>query len=200
MEDVMNRRIDMLIAFRGCALVALAAVIAPGAFAQPAPQVITVQNLADSGPGSLRQAIATANASANRTTIRFASGLSGTILLTSGELRISAGISISGPGADSLTISGNNASRVFTIATAATAAAGVAIDSVRITNGRAQGMGGGIYVQGAALTLSRVVISNNVVAGPWAGSARAAACMPMPARSRLATAPSAAIKLWAATA
>jgi hypothetical protein len=38
----MNRRIDQLIALQGCALVALAATMTPGAFAQPAPtQVIT---------------------------------------------------------------------------------------------------------------------------------------------------------------
>jgi hypothetical protein len=89
--------------------------ILPATFAQPAPtQVITVTNLADSGPGSIRQAIAAANAG-QEGEVRFAKGLAGVIVLTSGELRITANVAIIGPGADTLTISGNNMSRVFTI-------------------------------------------------------------------------------------
>ena len=114
-------------------MVALAAAaIAPSVFAQATPPVITVANLADSGPGSLRQAIVTANSNRNRTTIRFAPGLACAILLTSGELRITSSMAISGPGADAVTISGNNASRVFHIESTAASAAGAPIGVTKI--------------------------------------------------------------------
>ena len=58
---------------------------------------ITVTNTNDSGPGSLRQALAEAN---DGDTITFA--VTGTIGLTSGELLVGKSITISGPGADSL--------------------------------------------------------------------------------------------------
>jgi len=61
--------------------------------------IITVTNTNDSGPGSLRQALADAN---DGDTINFA--VTGTIGLTSGELLVSRSITISGPGAASLTV------------------------------------------------------------------------------------------------
>ena len=74
-----------------------------------------VTNLGDSGQGSLRQAIEDANADSRRDRIRFVSGLTGTITLTSGELVISGDLRIVGPGADVLAVSGNQASRVMLI-------------------------------------------------------------------------------------
>jgi hypothetical protein len=75
-----------------------------------ADQVIVVNNL-DSGPGSLRQAIQTAN-SIGGGTITF-SNVTGLITLTSGELVVTQNVSILGPGRDVLAVSGNSASRVF---------------------------------------------------------------------------------------
>ena len=66
---------------------------------------LTVVNLLDSGPGSLRDAVATANSSPGADTIKFASGLKGTIALSS-ELAITDDVTISGPGAGRLTVSG----------------------------------------------------------------------------------------------
>src|ERR1041384_1801351 len=60
---------------------------------------ITVTNTNDSGPGSLRQALADVN---DGDTINF--GVSGTIALTSGELVIDKDITISGPGQNLLTV------------------------------------------------------------------------------------------------
>src|SRR5262249_46384430 len=71
--------------------------------------IIVVTNTNDSGPGSLRQALADAN---DGDTID-ATGVSGTILLTSGELEITHGVTINGPGAASLAVNGNANSRVF---------------------------------------------------------------------------------------
>src|SRR6266567_2863543 len=62
---------------------------------------ITVTNTNDSGVGSLRQAIADAN---DGDTIHF--GITGTITLTTGELLVDKSVTISGPGAASLTVDG----------------------------------------------------------------------------------------------
>src|SRR5438874_555205 len=61
---------------------------------------ILVTNTGDSGPGSLRQAIATA---ATRDAISFA--VSGSITLTNGELLITKDLRIAGPGSANLAIS-----------------------------------------------------------------------------------------------
>src|SRR5882724_7197507 len=73
---------------------------------------ITVSNTADDGAGSLRRALAS---SANGDTID-ATGVSGTITLTSGELLITNDLSINGPGPANLAINGgfpNTTNRVF---------------------------------------------------------------------------------------
>jgi len=71
---------------------------------------ISVTNKNDSGPGSLRRALAIAN---NGDTITFA--VTGTITLTSGGLLIGKNVAISGPGNDRLSIDGNQALLVFGI-------------------------------------------------------------------------------------
>src|SRR5262245_21209355 len=72
---------------------------------------ITVTPTADSGPGTLRAALVGA---ANGDTID-ASGVTGTILLTSGELLVANNVTILGPGPTNLFVNGNAASRVFHI-------------------------------------------------------------------------------------
>ena len=63
---------------------------------------IIVTNSNDSGPGSLRGAIATAG---DGDTIQFDPALKGqAIMLTSGELFVNNNITISGPGANMLTV------------------------------------------------------------------------------------------------
>jgi hypothetical protein len=116
----------------------------------------TVLNNLDSGAGSLRAAIAAANP-AGGDTIDFAPGLAGqTITLTSGELLLDRSLTINGPGADQLAVSGNNASGVFFI-TAGT----VALSGLTITGGHASS-GGGIQVgQGNTVTIQDCTIANN---------------------------------------
>jgi hypothetical protein len=63
----------------------------------------TVTNLRDSGPGSLRDAIAT---TPDGGTVDFQPGLRGAISLTSGEVLINKDLMIEGPGASVITLSG----------------------------------------------------------------------------------------------
>ena len=121
---------------------------------------ILVTSSADNGPGTLRAAITAAN---NGDAIAFALNLPATITLITGELLITKSITISGPGSGSLTISGNNSSRVFNIGTSNT----VNISGVRIADGVADGggVGAGIYVDTATLTLTNCAVHNNHASG-----------------------------------
>jgi hypothetical protein len=120
-----------------------------------------VRNLADSGPGSLRQAILDANANPGPDVIRFApAAREGTIVLTGGQLDITDNLTIDGPGDDRLAVSGNDVSRVFQISLGVAAS----IDGLTVTHGHALLRGGGILNDGA-LTLSHAVVSDNQVVG-----------------------------------
>jgi hypothetical protein len=126
---------------------------------------IAVLNTNDSGPGSLRQVIAMAGPGSTVTFL-----VSGIITLTSGELLITNDLTIPGPGAANLAISGNHASRVFGIGSNAL----VSISGLTIRDGHAAdgyrgyngfdggngGNGGGIYNQGA-LNLSACALTDS---------------------------------------
>ena len=118
----------------------------------------TVTNTNDSGAGSLRQAIADATSG---DTIDFSLTYPATITLTSGELAINKDLTIDGPGAGSLSISGNNAYRVFSIA----AGTAVTITGATIRDGNAT-TGGGIYSQGTLVLSNTDVVSNTAT---WLG-------------------------------
>src|SRR5881275_1035910 len=117
---------------------------------------ITVTNTNDSGPGSLRQALADAS---DGDTIMFA--VTGTIQLTSGELVIDNSITISGPGADSLTIFPNTF-RIFHVMPGPT----VTIAGLTIGGGFVQfDFGGGILNDHATLTLTNCAVDTNEAFG-----------------------------------
>ena len=115
---------------------------------------ITVTNTNDSGPGSLRHALADAN---DGETITFA--VTGTIGLTSGELLVDKSVTISGPGTANLAVDGNANSRVFHIGSGKT----VSISGLTITNGNgASGNGGGgILNDHATLTIDNCAVQNS---------------------------------------
>src|SRR5436305_3230706 len=80
------------------------------------PSTFTVVNLDDHGTGSLRQAVLAANQHPGADVIQFQVGLTGTITLTGGPVKITGSVTVTGPGADQLAVSGNNTSGVFTVA------------------------------------------------------------------------------------
>ncbi len=117
----------------------------------------------DSGPGSLRQAIHDACVGDNITFDM--TQVTSPITLTSGELAINKGLTITGP--NTLTISGNNLSRIFNInASAAT----VSISGLTLRDGKpvGGGFGGGAILiengaSAGAVNLTGLTITNNDV-------------------------------------
>ena len=136
---------------------------------------MSVVNLYDSGPGSLRQAIIDANDAAGHDTIEFARELEGTIGLTSGQLEITDDLTIEGPGQNELTVSGNDLSRVFDIANADVAIRELTISDGFGTDGLVvwgSGGGAGIRVTQGSLHLDDVHLENNrIVDSVFAGGA-----------------------------
>jgi hypothetical protein len=120
---------------------------------------IIVTNTNDSGPGSLRQALADTN---DGDTID-ATSISGVITLTSGQLQVDKSMTINGAGADRLAIDANMASRIFQIGLGQTGET-VTISGLTIRN--AQGnFGGGIFIT----TDATATIINCSVSGSSAG-------------------------------
>jgi hypothetical protein len=124
------------------------------------PSTFTVKNLADSGADSLRAAVIAANSNPGNDVIKFTGGLHGTVVLTSGELVLTDGLRIGGPGANRLVVSGNDASRVFQIGSGVP----VGIDGLTVAHGHAAGQGGGIFNAGI-LTVSDSILSDNTAVG-----------------------------------
>ena len=77
--------------------------------AKAGPCTNTVSNTLDSGPGSLRDALANAT---NFETITFCPTVTGTIVLTNGELVVTNSVTILGPGPGLLAVNGNSASPI----------------------------------------------------------------------------------------
>ncbi len=98
---------------------------------------VTVTTTADTGAGSLRDAV---TAAGSGDTINFA--VAGTITLTSGQILLPANLSIVGPGANNLTIE-STASRVFEISSGATVAiAGLTLNGTETAADGTQGSNG----------------------------------------------------------
>jgi hypothetical protein len=115
----------------------------------------TVINTNDAGAGSLRNAAASAAAG---DTIAFnLTGCPCVITLTGGQITLNKNLTINGPGAETLTVSGNNTSRVFFITGSANV---VTINGLTVANGSSPGNGGGIS-NDAVLSLNNAVVRNS---------------------------------------
>ena len=141
--------------------------------------VFNVTTNADNGAGSLRQAIADANAAAGPDAITFDASLSGsTITLTSGEMLISDSVDIQGPGAAGLTVDANEASRVFYVYNPSPVPVDVTISGLTLANGFSSvpgdppaSAGGAIRSIGENLTLDGMRVENSIAAGAGGGVA-----------------------------
>src|SRR5215211_5716204 len=166
------------------AALAASVVIAAVVLASPAwAASLTVTNNADSGAGSLRQAIIDANATTGvADTINFDLGSAATITLTSSLPPITdgAGLTIDGGSAD-ITISGDNQYHVFEVGSGAkltlstltvahsTAFRGggihnsgtLEVSNSTLSDNRAGGAGGGIYNLAGTVTVSNSTLSGN---------------------------------------
>jgi hypothetical protein len=123
----------------------------------------TVSNLADSGPNSLRQAVLDANAAPGADEIAFAPGLTGTIMLTSGEIPITDPLAIGGPGAAVLTVDAGYHSRIFHVENTAVAVPiDVTLSGLTLTRGSTiTGAGGAVFADSENLTILNSVISDS---------------------------------------
>jgi hypothetical protein len=123
----------------------------------------TVTNCGDSGPGSLRAAVAVANPG-DTVTFSVSCPVGTPIALTSGPIDITTDLTIAGPGAANLVVSGSNSSQVFVVDAGVTATiSGITIEDGAANSGCGAGCfssGGGIENLGT-LTVNSSVLSDN---------------------------------------
>jgi beta-glucanase (GH16 family) len=128
---------------------------------EPLPDELAVTTLADSGEGSLREALSRI---ADGGTITFDPALAGeTITLTSGQLTNARSVVLDASDAPGVILSGGGSSRVFQVAAGTT----VSMNDLVIADGVAAPQGGGVLNNGT-LHLDRVVVRDNTqdAAGP----------------------------------
>ena len=149
-----------------------------GAFEQVLPVNLVVDTLVDEADGdyragdlSLREAIGFANAVAGADEIVFAGGLSGTILLTEGQLEITESATVTGPGALQLTLEAfdptpsddnGDGDRIFLIDDGTANQQDVSISGLTLTGGDVNSGGGAIFSL-EHLTMVRSRITGNTV-------------------------------------
>ncbi len=133
----------------------------------------TVTNINDSGAGSLRQAVLDANVTATADTIVFDASFNTprtiTLLTTieiSPSFALNDTLTITGPGANLLTISGNNATQLFRMIVGDTAS----FSGMRMTGGNGVFLGsllsnGGAILSDGSLTLTNMIFTNNTSQG-----------------------------------
>ena len=145
------RLIPRLAAASFVGLATMAVVVLPNGIASAATQTVT--NCNNSGAGSLRHAVAGARP---KSKISFAlSPACSVITLTTGAIDIATSLTIKGPGASALGVSGNEASGVLQIAPAVTAT----VSGIIIEDGSSD-TGGGIDNSGT-LNLNASTVTGN---------------------------------------
>ena len=165
----MNHRAARLLT--GALAIVLLPFTGPVSSAQAVGTTLIVTTTADSGAGSLREAITLAQVTADDDTITFdptvfASGSLHTITLASTLPTISKPLTIAGPGQNVLAISGNDTVRVFFIDQGNNTAPGVRVSMSDLTvthgwPGSAGEDGGAIRAKRCQLTITRVTVSHS---------------------------------------
>lgn len=149
-----------------------------------------VTNTGDAGAGSLRNAIACANAKPGLQTITFDLGTGNRTILLESEIEITDEVGITGPEDLSVSLSGQNSSRIFTVS--GSGSGFVLIANLRLQDGFSgkdggalsamdgvdvrvrgcefidnfsDGGGGAIYLEKASLTLRNSTLTNNYATG-----------------------------------
>jgi hypothetical protein len=169
-----NSQIDSGISEMRFAVIAVLVLAATTMSAHAA--TITVTNTNDSGPGSLRQALAVAH---NGDRITFT--VSGVITLTSGGLLVTTNVTISGPGPNQLAVDGNQALFVFGVFPQRTVSiSGLSIRDAQVgvynnqgtlsvsncvLSGNSTGLDNNAGQGGASMTVANSIISNNSATG-----------------------------------
>jgi hypothetical protein len=136
------------------------------------PSTFTVESTADGGSaGTLRWAIDQANAGGEADTIVFSNlfNTPQTITLTKGPLILTdtATTTITGPGANALTVNGGGSSGVFEIRGGSAALSGLTI------SGGTALVGGGLYNRGGTATLTNCYVTDNAATVDGGGLANA---------------------------
>lgn len=163
------------IAVAGATATALMGLAAPAS-----AQILTVTSVADTGSGTLREAITMGNVTPGADVIQL--DVSGVITLASPLPTITdtAGLTVTGPGAHVLKISGDNTVRILTVDGGALHLTGVTLSDGSATGaaghagggggGGAAGLGGALYVAAGSASLSHVDLAGNAaVGGPGGG-------------------------------
>lgn len=145
--------------------VGVAAAVGATALGAGAANAVTFEVTNDdaTGPGSLRAAITAANATPAADVVTFAPTLSGTIVLNGSEITITEPLDIQGPGADVLSVDGDNASQIFDIDGDAMAGVRmpVTISGLTLTGGNTGSSGGAIYGEFTNFTLRDSLVTGN---------------------------------------
>jgi beta-glucanase (GH16 family) len=126
---------------------------------QSCPDEVTVSSAADSGPGSLREAL---GAVCRDGTVRFAPALAGQTVALGSELTVSRDVTIDGAGAPGLRLSGADTFRVLVVEGGASAT----VRNLTIGEGYGYQLGGAMIVNGQAL-LDRVTVENSRTNGEF---------------------------------
>jgi predicted outer membrane repeat protein len=120
---------------------------------------ITITNPADNGPGSLRAGIGVAAAG---DVIQFDPALNGQVILLATQISITRELRIEGPGADKITISGGNRTRIFF------ATAPLTLSGVNLKNGL--GDGAALYVLRTRANVAGCTFTDNAAPNGLGGA------------------------------
>jgi len=153
-----------------CALLLAMGLLVSRAYADTYSVIDLTDNASDAG--SIRAAVNWVNSRTGGDTIVFSgAGAAGTITLTNGVLIINQGVTIAGPGAGLLTISGNNNSDVFEISSGTVTISGLTIANGVNTSGSGNGGEGGGIVNFSVLTVNNCILSGNMASSGGGGIA-----------------------------